>query len=116
MAEQASKNIKLDFMSKGFKFHCELDIERKYASVDMWDEENHGYKLSIYKHGLDDMHFGVMNTFDGDRYNARASYWHSVGNLFDEDTHFSYTEKLNETEDVIEKLCIDQYNLFNGKG
>jgi hypothetical protein len=102
--------VKLNFNSGDFVFRCKLLIKEKYGSVELWDKENKGYKLSIYKH-IDDMIFCVMTTMDGDRYNTRASYWHSFGNLFD-DSPFSLENKINETIDVIETVCLDQYKLF----
>ena len=102
--------VKLNFNCNDFVFRCKLLIKERYGSVELWDKENKGYKLSIYKH-IDDMIFCVMITMEEDHYNARASYWHSFGNLFDESS-FSLESKVNETIDVIKKVCLDQYKLF----
>ena len=102
--------VKLNFNADGFNFKCELQLEKNYGSVKLRNKENKEFDLSIYKH-INDMIFCVMDTPDDERYNERASFWHSVGNLFDKSS-FSQKEALNETIDVIKTVCLDQYRLF----
>lgn len=102
--------VKINFKDGDFVFRCKLLLKERYGSVELWDKENNGFKLSIYKH-MDDMIFCVMNTFNGDYYNKRASYWHSYGNLFD-DSRSDLDSKVKETIDVIMKVCLDQYRLY----
>ena len=111
--EIKNDTVKLNFVDGDFTYRCKLHLDKKYGEVELWDEANRGYKLTIYRH-INDMIFCVMDTVDGDHYNERASYWHSYGNLFDTNS-FSLEEKVRETIDVLKQVCQDQYELFTSK-
>ena len=111
--EIKNETVKLNFNDNGFIYRCKLHLDKKYGEVELWDEANRGYKLTIYRH-INDMIFCVMDTVDGEHYNKRASYWHSYGNLFDVYS-FSLEDKIDETIDVLTKVCQDQYELFTTK-
>ena len=105
--------ITLEFSNntRDLRFKCRLELKTKYGSVKMNDRYGNEYGLSIYKH-VNDMLFCVMDTASkSEKYVKYASFWHSFGNLFDEDS-FSLDEKIIETMDVLITLCTEQYEMF----
>lgn len=105
--------VELHFECNELTYDCKLHLETKaWADVAVWDEQHHGYRFEIYKH-INDLLFCITYTQKDDKYVKNASYWHSVGNLFDvNDQCWSEQQKVEETIDAFTQLIEDQLELY----
>lgn len=105
--------IELQFECRELTYKCKLHLDKPmWAEIEVWDAENRGYAFTAYKH-INDMVFCVIDSSKDDKYVDKASFWHSVGNLFDtNDQCWTEQQKVDETIDVFTRLVEEQLDFY----
>lgn len=106
-------NFEHCFENEYLRYECKLHLEtRAWAEVAVWDEQHHGYLFEIYQH-INDLLFCITYTRKNDRSVEHASYWHSVGNLFDTNNkNWTEQQKVEETIEAFTNLTEEQLKLY----
>ena len=103
----------LNFEQNDKRYKCKLHLETEaWAELEVWDEDDCGFALDIYRH-INDLLFCTLYTKKAGKSVEVASFIHSVGNLFDTDNkHWTTDQKVQETIDSFVTLVEEQLELY----